>query len=252
MMPDSVMTIFHLSDIHVGEPGVNLSDLRRILDGIEKAARDAANPLMLVTGDLTADGLREEYEGFNSVVQGFSIPKIIIPGNHDERNYGTAHFERLFGSRSTTHDTEDVAICAVDSAEPDNDDGHVGRGHYPEIRNYFLAAGDKVRVFVLHHHLVPVPHTGREHNVVEDAGDVLGTLEDARCSLVLNGHRHVPWMWVLNGMVIYNGGTLLSRRIRGASTQVHTRIDLTMEDVTFTLKEKGGTERVYSRCPIRV
>ncbi len=251
-MTERIMTIFHISDIHIGEKGVSTDDFRRIIDNIESKSKSVTCPLLLVTGDLTGEGLHEEFEQFYSVVNGISIPMVIVPGNHDERNYGAAHFERLFGPRYSTYLTDEVAIYAADSAEPDNDAGHVSRAYYPAIRNFLGSAIDKIRIFALHHHLVPVPHTGREHSVVEDAGDVLGVLDSVHCSMVLNGHRHVPWLWRLNDMVIYNGGTLLSRRTRGAGTQVYTMIEMTKSTATFTLVERNGTERELTRTSICV
>ncbi|TFG08710.1 metallophosphoesterase [Candidatus Thorarchaeota archaeon] len=251
-MPKPIMTIFHLSDVHIGEPGVEVADFLKILDGVENKAKDVTAPLLLITGDLTSEGLREEFEAFHEAVEGVDIPMVIVPGNHDERNYGTAHFEELFGPRFTRHETEDVALFAVDSSEPDNDAGHVGRGYYPQIRDFFGLAKNKIKILALHHHLLPVPHTGREHNVVEDAGDVLWTLQVSRCSLVLNGHRHVPWIWRLNDMVHYTTGTLLSRRIRGATTQVYTRIELTRNEATFNLVAIDGAERILGRSELIV
>ncbi len=251
-MTKSVMTIFHLSDVHIGETGVRLEDFQRIIDEIESESKSVTSPLLLVTGDLTTEGLQEEFEQFYSVVSDSPIRMVIVPGNHDERNYGASHFERLFGPRHSTYSTEDVAIYAADSAEPDNDAGHVSRAYYPTIRDFMVSASDKIRVFALHHHLVPVPHTGREHSVVEDAGDVLGLLDSVRCNIVLNGHRHVPWIWQLNGMIIYNGGTLLSRRTRGAGTQGYTRIEISRTDARFTLIERSGKEHTLAQIPIRL
>jgi Icc protein len=245
-------TIFHVSDIHIGEAGVTLEDFKNIMLSIEEIATKSPSPLLLVTGDLTTEGLREEYEGAASVLDEVSLPKVIIHGYHDERNYGSVVFEELFGERFKTYKSDHLAIFAADSAEPDNDAGHVGRVKYNEIRDFFNQAKNKVRIFALHHHLVAVPHTGREHNVVEDAGDVLGILDSSRCSLVLNGHRHVPWMWQLGDMVLFNTGTLLSRRVRGATTQLHTRISLSDDLAEFTLCYKDGSERVFAQSPLRM
>ena len=44
-----------------------------------------------------------------------------------------------------------------------------------------------LRVFVLHHHLLPVPGTGRERNIVYDAGDAIECLQRAQVDLVLCG-----------------------------------------------------------------
>jgi 3',5'-cyclic AMP phosphodiesterase CpdA len=246
------MTIFHMSDIHIGEYKVAVEAFRNILDDTERKAKDVTSPLLLITGDLTSDGLREEYEGFHSAIDGIGIPHVIIPGNHDERNYGAAHFEEMFGERFKTYETEDAALFAADSAEPDNDAGHIGREHYDELRDYYFKAKDKVRIFALHHHLIAVPHTGREHNVVQDSGEVLGILDQTKCSLVLNGHRHVPWVWKLNSIVLHNAGTLLSRRIRGATTQTHTQIEITRDNITFKLLERDGVEKIFSKIAIDV
>ncbi|MFO7835322.1 MAG: metallophosphoesterase [Candidatus Thorarchaeota archaeon] len=243
-------TIFHLSDIHVGEQGVNVGEFQRAVDELKGLAADTESPLVLITGDLTSDGLQEEYESFAAVVDSIDVPLLIVPGNHDERNYGTSHFEKLFGKRFKTYEDDTIALYAADSAEPDNDAGHVGRAKYPKIRGFFDNSEGKVRVFALHHHLVPVPHTGREHNVVEDAGDMLGLLDESGCSLVLNGHRHVPWMWRLNDVVHYTTGTLLSRRIRGATTQVYSVVEVSQEKVQFTLREREGTSKVFATCEI--
>lgn len=250
-MSEPFATIFHVSDIHIGESGVTIKDFDRAMKEIEKTAADISSPLLLVTGDLTTEGLREEYEGAASVLDKVSIPKVIIPGNHDERNYGSVIFEELFGERFKTFESDELVLFAADSAEPDNDSGHVGRVKYNELRDFFNQAKDKVKIFALHHHLIPVPHTGREFNVVEDAGDVLGILDSSKCSLVLNGHRHVPWMWRLSEMVLYNTGTLLSRRVRGALMQLYTKVEITPEEITFTLCHKDGTKRPFGHSPLR-
>lgn len=251
-MAEILATVYHVSDIHIGEAGVKTKDLERAMQRIQDDAASSPFPLLLVTGDLTSEGLREEYEDAAEILLDVDIPSIVIPGNHDERNYGSAIFEELFGERFKTYETEQLALYAADSSEPDNDAGHVGRVKYNEIRDFFGGSKDKVKIFALHHHLIPVPHTGREHNVVEDAGDVLGVLDSAGCSLVLNGHRHVPWMWRLGDMVLYNTGTLLSKRVRGGITQLHTKVQISQEEAVFTLCMKDDSSRLFARSPLRM
>ena len=72
-----------------------------------------------------------------------------------------------------------------------------------------------LRIFVLHHHLLPVPGTGRERNVVYDAGDAIECLQRAGVDLVLSGHKHVPYAWRLEDLFIVNTGTVSSLRLRG-------------------------------------
>ena len=108
----------------------------------------------------------------------------MIPGNHDSRNVGYVHFEKLFGERNSVLRKDGVTIVAVDSTEPDLDNGQIGRGRYRWIEEQFAEPAD-LRIFVLHHHLLPVPGTGRERNIVHDAGDTLEALQRAGVDLVL-------------------------------------------------------------------
>ena len=70
-------------------------------------------------------------------------------------------------------------------------------------------------MFVLHHHLLPIPGTGRERNVVYDAGDAIECLQRAGVHLVLSGHKHVPYAWKLENLFVVNTGTVSSLRLRG-------------------------------------
>lgn len=91
---------------------------------------------------------------------------------NDARNEGYKVFEDIFGTRFPSYEDDMVAICGIDSSEPDIDDGHVGRENYPYIREKLSADDkDKVRILVLHHllvlhhHLIPIPGTGREQHI---------------------------------------------------------------------------------------
>ena len=77
----------------------------------------------------------------------------------------------MFGDRNSVLRKGPVAIVAVDSTEPDLDHGQIGRGRYRWIEEQFAEEPAELKIFVLHHHLLPVPGTGRERNIVYDAGD---------------------------------------------------------------------------------
>ena len=104
-----------------------------------------------------------------------------------------------------------MSIVSVDSTEPDLDNGLIGRGRYPWIEERFAGHDAFLRIFVLHHHLLPVPGTGRERNVVHDAGDTLECLQRADVHLVLSGHKHVPYAWRLENLFVVNVGAMRPR-----------------------------------------
>jgi 3',5'-cyclic AMP phosphodiesterase CpdA len=203
--------IVQLSDLHCGQQFFLPQHLERAIAEVNEMTPD----VVVISGDLTSHGFKEEYMLAREYVNRVECEAmVVIPGNHDSRNVGYVHFEELFGERNSVLRVADAQIVAVDSSEPDLDNGQIGRGRYRWIEEQFAAPAD-LRVFVLHHHLLPVPGTGRERNIVNDAGDTLECLQRAQVDLVLSGHKHVPYAWRLENLFVVNAGTVSSSRLRG-------------------------------------
>ena len=167
---------------------------------------------------------------------------IVIPGNHDSRNVGYVHFEDLFGDRNSVLRLDGLTVVAIDSSEPDLDNGHVGRGRYRWIEEQFAAASNGLRVFALHHHLLPVPGTGRERNVVYDAGDAIECLQRSNVDLVLSGHKHA---WRLEDLFVVNAGTVSTLRLRGKTRPCYNLIEVSGPHVDVWRKYPfHGQERI--------
>ncbi len=207
------VTIVQISDIHVGEVHFVPSLLTRAIDEINELDPD----IVIITGDLTANGFRREYDTVKNYLAPIKCNNLIVqPGNHDSRNVGYIHFEDIYGERYITHNNEKVKIVAADSTEPDLDNGQIGREYYKWIKNEFANTDDNVfKIFTMHHHLLPVPSTGRERNVVNDAGDVLEVLVDSKVDMVLCGHKHVPYIWRIEDILMITTGTVSCLRLRG-------------------------------------
>jgi len=205
--------IVQISDIHVGEVHFVPSLLTRAIDEINELNPD----IVLITGDLTANGFRREYDTVKNYLSPIKCKNIIVqPGNHDSRNVGYIHFEDIYGSRYKSFIENNIHILAADSSEPDLDNGQIGREYYKWISNEFANSPDKTfKIFSMHHHLLPVPGTGRERNVVNDAGDVLEVLVDSKTDLVLCGHKHVPYIWRFEDLLVITTGTVSCLRLRG-------------------------------------
>jgi 3',5'-cyclic AMP phosphodiesterase CpdA len=125
----------------------------------------------------------------------------------------------------------------VDSSEPDLNEGKVGRVHYPWITKEFQTPS-ALNIFVLHHHLLPIPGTGRERSTVMDAGDLLEVLIHAGVDVVLSGHKHVPYVWRLEDLYVANAGTVSSMRVRGHGKPCYN-----------VLEFDGAEVRIFRRFP---
>ncbi|MDQ3302151.1 MAG: metallophosphoesterase, partial [Actinomycetota bacterium] len=100
--------------------------------------------------------------------------------------------------------------------------------------------GDRLKIFVVHHHLIPIPGTGRERNIIYDAGDLLELLSGIDVDLVLSGHKHVPYSWRLENMFIVNAGTASTTRLRGNTRPCYNIIEI-----------ENGRVKVFRKYPFK-
>lgn len=239
---ESIFRIAHLSDLHCGGPYFEPNLLERAISEINDAQPD----IVVCSGDLTTFGFKHEYllaRGYLDRIECESL--VVVPGNHDSRNVGYVHFENLFGSRNSVMTKGGVTVVAVDSTEPDLDHGQIGRGRYTWIEEAFADTPADLRIFVLHHHLLPVPGTGRERNVVYDAGDAIECLQRAGVRLVLSGHKHVPYAWRLENLFVVNTGTVSSLRLRGNTRPCYNMIEVSGRHVDIWRRHPfHGEERI--------
>ncbi|MDI6716115.1 MAG: metallophosphoesterase [Actinomycetota bacterium] len=211
MAADTLITIAHISDLHVGSQYFIPNLMSRTIQELNELKPD----IVICTGDLTNEGFRQEYttaQTFFTMLE--CSRRLFVPGNHDSRNVGYIHFEELFGQRDKIVTFDRILVVGADSSEPDLDNGRIGRERYGWLMEAF--DDDKsFKILALHHHLLPVPGTGRERSMIYDAGDLLEVLIQCGVDLVLCGHKHVPYVWRLENLVVVNAGTASTLRLRG-------------------------------------
>jgi 3',5'-cyclic AMP phosphodiesterase CpdA len=248
------MKIVQMSDIHVG------SGLFR--EGLLTAAIDEANAmapdLVVIAGDLTMEGYRWEFEEAKGYLDRLECPNIVYAmGNHDAKSVGYRHFEEFFGRRTSSVTLSvpegEAKVVTLDSTKPDLDEGEIGREYYAWLDEEFRGWERGPRILIVHHHILAVPGTGRDVNILRDAGDVMAMLRELKVDLVLSGHRHVPYVWSISGVRIVHSGTVSSLRVRGTMPPSYNVIEFDEENVEVKLKQPGGEEEPlasFSRRPV--
>ncbi len=257
-MARAEFVIAQLSDLHCGSPYFDAG----LLETAVKETIAISPDLVVIGGDLTAEGYAGEFRTAQRYLEPLfqaGLTMLVIPGNHDSKNVGYLHFRDTFGVGDAAEkgdrvlsltlpaldgrDPLRVQVVAIDSSKPDLAEGEVGRERYRWIRDQFAAEAD-FKIFVLHHHLVPVPGTGRERNTVWDAGDVLALLSELKVDMVLSGHKHVPHVWLLDHVLLVTSGTVSSHRVRGYTRPSFNVLEVSADEVRVTLKYPGTGERV--------
>jgi 3',5'-cyclic AMP phosphodiesterase CpdA len=237
MSSDVRVRLVHLSDTHISPYG------QFVEETFDEAVRqinalDPSPKLIIHTGDLTDNGVLPDYEYALEKIKLIEGDLVIAPGNHDERNYGQSLFREMIGGLDREVDLGDLRLYVMNSPEPDRDEGRLGRRRQELLNNRLRKAPrDVLKIVAFHHHLVPVPHSGRETNVLEDAGEVLDNVLKYKVDLVLMGHRHVGRALRIEDTILLNAGTASSIRTRGRLGHTFNIIDV-MED---------GSIRIYER-----
>jgi Icc protein len=239
---ETPILIAQISDLHCGSVYYRPELASRVVEEVNGLAPD----VVIVTGDLTDMGFRSEYDTAREVLDGIECERmLVVPGNHDARNVGEVHFEELFGPRDSEIELPGVRIIGLDSSEPDLDNGRIGRERYKTLEDRF-GDPEEFKILAIHHHLMPVPGTGRERNIVYDAGDLLRVLTSAGCDLVLCGHKHVPNVWRLEDMFIVNAGTASCLRLRGRVQPCYNLIEVFANRVRVTQAFPFGIREVVA------
>jgi len=103
------MEIVQLSDIHVGSQ-FREEVFEKVIDEINLLKPEA----VVITGDLTNEGLVEQYEKCKKMISQINVEKIIaISGNHDYRNTGYLLFKKYFPF-NTENDLKKLALRKPD------------------------------------------------------------------------------------------------------------------------------------------
>jgi 3',5'-cyclic AMP phosphodiesterase CpdA len=247
-------TIMHISDLHFGKVDPI------IRDALAREIRAEPPHVIAVSGDLTQRARVSQFQEFCAFAGEFSVPKVVVPGNHDIPLFDVvrrffsplARFRRIVESDlSPVYEDDEVFVLGANTAHS----WTVAGGRFSEetisaIRTRFRGVNPKkLRVLVCHHPLHSSPD-GREGWV--GGLDKIGE----RIDLVLTGHLHQSENEVLslreeNGenqepssVVLVRAGTAISDRHRG-ETNSYNLIRVYPQFVEIELRAWSPAEGVF-------
>lgn len=229
------MLLVQISDIHCG-PIFRKETFRSAVKEINELSPD----VVLVTGDLTEDGLMSEFRMAASELGKLKAEKVIyVSGNHDYRSTGYLLFKQFFPFLQVT-EFDEAVIAVLSSARPDRDDGEVGHRQNLWLERTLEKHEEQLKIVAIHHHVIPVPDTGADQTTVIDAGDALRSLTKSKVDLVLCGHRHRPWRWKLEDMQVIHAGSVSCKKLRGFFLNSYNVIEARKKKIDAKLKVING------------
>jgi len=243
--------IAHISDIHFGRiahPGI----VDSLVDDINAAGVD----LVVVSGDLTQRAFGHQFRAARRMLKAFDAPTLVVPGNHDVYPWWRL-FSRLFDplrrfkriiekDLAPSWQNSDVAVKGVNTAFGWTvQGGRITEQELEQIRTgYDGAAGEVLRVLVVHHHLAELIALAG-HDLARGAEKAFETAQEAGVKLILCGHLHIAHIAPVglhpgDGIIVATAGTCTSNRGRGKDKAVnHYNL------ITVGTNELHIEERVY-------
>lgn len=241
------MTIIaHISDLHISDNAFDEAVFMQAVTEINNLQPD----MIILSGDVTNNGYYRQYQQAIKYLDMFDAPLFAVPGNHDARNLGHQSFEELIGESSWKLTKEDdFMVIGLDSSSPDEDRGHVGNPQRMWMEHQLdqCVINDLSSIIVLHHHVIPIPDTGRERNVLSDAGDLLKTLTTHEVDLILCGHKHVPNVWRINDTIVVNAGSISSNKLRGKIGNSYNVYIIDDDTIEIFLNNVGGEKFLFGK-----
>ncbi|MGA9169614.1 MAG: metallophosphoesterase [Nitrososphaeraceae archaeon] len=234
------MKLVQISDLHIG--GLFKQDA---FNTIVKEVNDNLKPdVIIISGDLTDDGLLFQFEQARKEIDRFNCPNLIVfPGNHDYRHTGYLLFKKFFPFTKQIYEFDDnIVVVTLGTARPDRDEGEVGHRQSIWMEETLGKYNNfKTKIVAMHHHLIAIPDTGYTNVVgISDAGDTLRACLESKVDLVLCGHKHRPWLWNLGTLKIAYAGTACSWRYRGVFEDTYNIIDVRDGRIDIDIKIVGG------------
>src|SRR5919205_2711608 len=236
------MQFVQISDLHIG--GLFKEDaFNTIVEEVNSLKPDA----IIVSGDLTDDGLIFQFQNAHREIKRLNSSNIIIfPGNHDYRHTGYLLFKKFFSSKQI-YEFDDIVLLTIGTARPDRDEGEVGHRQNLWMEESLKKYKTKIKIVAMHHHLIAIPDTGYANVVgILDAGDTLRACLESKVDLVLCGHKHRPWLWNLGSLKIAYAGTACSWRYRGVFEDTYNIIEIEHGRINVDIKIVGGKRAALS------
>jgi 3',5'-cyclic AMP phosphodiesterase CpdA len=242
--------LVHLSDIHFGDEDGPAAEAAVAF------TRDFAPDLVVVTGDLTANGLPREFVAARTWLDRLPAPLVVTPGNHDTPYWNIPlralapfdRYRRYIGPPDEARfDSPDLSVHAVNTARgaqprPNWSLGAINMARVEAAARRMAASGAALNVFACHHPLIDM-EGAPVHGGVHRGDAAARVLAGAGADLILTGHLHTPFASPLpygSGHTYAAGTGTLSVRTRGVPPMFST-LEADADTIAITAQAWAGS-----------
>lgn len=195
------MLIAHLTDLHVrpfGKPANRVVETNLMVERAIRQVAGFAPDAVIITGDLTENGLPEEYAELRRLLDGrLTCPIYAVPGNHDRREiFRTAlgHWPGIGDHPDFIHYTADIGdlrLIMLDSVVPNAGHGELCPHRLDFLERALADAAGRDVIIGLHHPPLLTGIAAMDAIPLRSPEPFLALLaRHGRVRAVLSGHHH--------------------------------------------------------------
>jgi 3',5'-cyclic AMP phosphodiesterase CpdA len=176
---DSIFSVALLSDTHY-----HFDNLRDAVKDIN-ARNDIA--FIIVTGDISENGLQKEFELFHRIMAGSNRPYLTVIGNHDYLSNGAEVYRQIFGPFNYSFTFHHVKFVMWDNVLWESN-------KYPDwewLVKALSEPGGEKEGGSSYHHIIPFSHIPPfDGQLLADAADFHELLKANKVTVSIHGHKH--------------------------------------------------------------
>ena len=230
----------HITDTHVGG-STGAEDLRLTVEDINSRKEIE---FVLVTGDLTEFGSREELEETRRILDGLTNPWYAVPGNHDSKwsESGCNDFVQIFGAETFTFEHHGIRFIGTASGP----NMRMAPALVPREQLLFLDSllsamsnPEQPVIFINHYPL---------DESMSNSGKVLKLLRTRNVAVSLMGHGHSSRLYDFGGLP----GVMGRSNLRAGKESGGYNVVTVSRDTLFFAERITGqkTLPIWSKIPL--
>ncbi len=250
----NMTTIAHISDLHFG------CEAPMVREGL-LASLEHINPeLVVISGDLTQQAKRREFQAAHAFLAALPYPYLIVPGNHDlvennlpERLLFPWQKWRQYISRELEPVIHEEAYVAIGvntarrvSLNSDWSRGSISRMQVARIRRQLQTTPTTHLRLLTAHHPFWLPPMFAHRELVKRGASALQAFQ-SEVDIILSGHVHLAYAQVTQGVIVSHAGTTLSNRLLLHHTNSFNVIRGDRQRLSVELMEWGSQRFRFAR-----
>lgn len=216
-----MIKLAHISDLHFGREQPN------VIEAMLQRLNEQQPDFVIISGDVTQRAKHSEFEQVRAFLQALPFPYLIVPGNHD---ISASHLIERFcypwrkwrsyisDDLEPSYSQQEFSVVGLNSARRfgfyfDWSRGRINPQQVQDAIFELSNAGPDTLKIVVAHHPFWLPRACLKRQLIGGRDEALNSFSLAGVDLILGGHIHLPFINIVDGVLVSHAGTSVSNRL---------------------------------------